>query len=1050
MSSKLHENVRVKAVGLITWLLRDAIRARYEIEKNPDLLMLDQLLSRERIDLLMPQEVYVSETEKKAVDMLLGGQVVFEFKSYEQEFDAAVQDATSKYWPVVSRANFYILTNWSKWRIYRVRETGLEPITECGLEEAKEFLKTQVIPQIRTFKIPPLSRNIEALYKLNINELLEDLRNVFSMLKNDSRISPLYEAYKGIMRMLYGEAGEEFFEDLFIRHTYMHMAVLASLSIALEKSGNAEDICSGSLLNVDVALPYLNWWRVALRASEAKINLIKVLNEIIRRASLVDWSQNTAEDVFRTLYEFLVEPPVRRRLGEYYTPPWLVEMIVNEFDVKNKIVLDPFCGSGTFLVRTFHRKIELNEKPDEAFGEVVGFDVNPLAVAVARAEMVMAYKRSTGKEPDNPPHVYHIDTFATLFGEESIVFPGLKDILEKASSYLEYLININAVQWKKTSDILASLRTLEKSIALAIRFAYQSCGLEQECVEREMDEQIFEDLKNSNDIFIQSFLEHFRKDSVASTIANLIHTHQGNDVWSTVLMSVYTSLALKKFKADIIVTNPPWIPVTEYNAPYSEKIRENMSEKIKECIGKKDKKKEEKKQIDARKTGQLIAGADIASAGLARSLELANEGVAFIMNRDQLFNHKTPIPAGIVATYCIVKSFMKKQGGHVKLFDFDFDVFEHGIYPAVIVVKKMQEGSRFISEANVIKLVLPEDKRYSKRLKLDEIKDYLMVKPFNKSYDEYIKPGLLYFTEDLERLAEELGAEKIYPMGLYIRGLLGGEKKKSEEEYAGLVLDEYNFSDARFVFRLHNTNKELVVPRKMLDEYGINIYKLVYVGEINPFRLRKQLEVLISSKGEESLKNFLRDALSLNERYVTSEIIKKIERLSEELKQPGKITTLNTNKFYVAYRCDRIFSAFAFRPEENTIVDSHVSYIECKDEISAYYYSAILNYLAFKVISKGRAFIRHQFARPLLALYLAGFSIKNIDDKISMLISELSKKLHEGAPHISYDNQRIAFMKIAEYYEFKEIVKMLDSIVDRESLEEALELVSSQGSEADE
>ncbi|MEM0208216.1 MAG: hypothetical protein QW360_01340, partial [Thermofilum sp.] len=110
MSSKLHENVRVKTVGLLTWLLRDAIRARYEIEKNPDLLMLDQLLSREQIDLLMPQEVYVSETEKKAVDMLLGGQVVFEFKSYEQEFDAAVQDATSKYWPVVSRANFYILT----------------------------------------------------------------------------------------------------------------------------------------------------------------------------------------------------------------------------------------------------------------------------------------------------------------------------------------------------------------------------------------------------------------------------------------------------------------------------------------------------------------------------------------------------------------------------------------------------------------------------------------------------------------------------------------------------------------------------------------------------------------------------------------------------------------------------------------------------------------------------------------------------------------------------------------------------------------------------
>ncbi len=40
-----------------------------------------------------------------------------------------------------------------------------------------------------------------------------------------------------------------------------------------------------------------------------------------------------SEDVFRTLYEFLVEPPVRRQLGKYYTPIWLVEMILSEFDL---------------------------------------------------------------------------------------------------------------------------------------------------------------------------------------------------------------------------------------------------------------------------------------------------------------------------------------------------------------------------------------------------------------------------------------------------------------------------------------------------------------------------------------------------------------------------------------------------------------------------------------------------------------------------------------------------------------------------------------------
>jgi len=170
-------------------------------------------------------------------------------------------------------------------------------------------------------------------------------------------------------------------------------------------------------------------------------------------------------------------------------------------------------------------------------------------------------------------------------------------------------------------------------------------------------------------------LEHFEKDHVARSIANLITGRGGNDVWATVLISIYTPILMTKFKPDIMITNPPWIPVTEYKAPYSDKIGEYMLEKIRKCV--------------REKAAQVLAGADIAAAALGKSIELSWDGVGFIMNRDQLFNHKHSTPAGIVATYCILEDLLKNTKAKVKLFDFDFDVFQHGMYPAAIIVKRL-------------------------------------------------------------------------------------------------------------------------------------------------------------------------------------------------------------------------------------------------------------------------------------------------------------------------------------------------------------------------
>ncbi len=671
---KLHENVRASVITLLRDLLKEVVEEKYWLTKDPHSLLLMRLLGSEGITLLMPQEVYVG-SERKSVDMTLGNTIVFEFKSSEREFAEAEESARTKYWHVVSRARYYIVTNWDRWRIYSVTKDGLGLEMEGGREEARKRLRL-IISQLEEIKIPPLPGNVEALYKLDYEEKFHKyLREAFEKVKEHPNIKPLYEAYRSIMSMLYGATNEELFIDLFIRHTYMQLAVMASLSATLGKSGKHEELASGSLINVDIALPYLNWWRQARRYNDDARKLIdEVLEEVVDRTYMISWSSGVAEDVFRMLYEFLMEPTVRRRLGEYYTPLWLVEMMLNEFgNIRGKIILDPFCGSGTFLVTAFHRKVNLGESPDDAYNEVVGFDVNPLAVAVARAELIIAYWRRTQKEPENPPHIYHIDTFAIWFGEGSILIPGLNEVASKARSFLQTLINFGFINLGGTRDILVLLRDIEKSLTLAIRFAYKECGLRIDCLEKMIATYLEEQLKDYQHDFIQSFLDHIKNSSASGTIAKLIVNHGGNDVWGTVFMSIYAPILMTRFKPDIIITNPPWIPVTEYQAPYSDKIREYMLEKITMCI--KDKKK----------AAQILTGADMASATLGESINLADE-VAYIMNEDQLFNHRRSTPAGIVATYCILRNTLR--GGNVKLYHFDFDVFQHGIKPAVIIIKR--------------------------------------------------------------------------------------------------------------------------------------------------------------------------------------------------------------------------------------------------------------------------------------------------------------------------------------------------------------------------
>jgi SAM-dependent methyltransferase len=111
-----------------------------------------------------------------------------------------------------------------------------------------------------------------------------------------------------------------------------------------------------------------------------------------------------AGDLLRSLYHQLLPREIRHGLGEYYTPDWLAESVIRQTfgdeapgDPRRR-VLDPACGSGTFLVRlirfirerAMHGKRDAREVSSLVLRNVVGIDVNPLAVMAARANYLFA------------------------------------------------------------------------------------------------------------------------------------------------------------------------------------------------------------------------------------------------------------------------------------------------------------------------------------------------------------------------------------------------------------------------------------------------------------------------------------------------------------------------------------------------------------------------------------------------------------------------------------------------------------------------------------
>ncbi|MBL7063171.1 MAG: N-6 DNA methylase [Anaerolineae bacterium] len=153
--------------------------------------------------------------------------------------------------------------------------------------------------------------------------------------------------------------------------------------------------------------------------------VLESMRELLKTLALYRFSDHSAErtrDLLKRLYERLVPELLRKNLGEFYTPDWLAEFTLDQAgyrgaDVLRLRLLDPCCGSGTFLVLALRRFLDAGRQamvpPDEllarACDAVVGFDLNPLAVIAARVNYLLAVTDLLSSQSDIEIPVYLAD-----------------------------------------------------------------------------------------------------------------------------------------------------------------------------------------------------------------------------------------------------------------------------------------------------------------------------------------------------------------------------------------------------------------------------------------------------------------------------------------------------------------------------------------------------------------------------------------------------------------------------------------------------------------
>jgi len=160
---------------------------------------------------------------------------------------------------------------------------------------------------------------------------------------------------------------------------------------------------------------------------------IEELAKLIQDLNRYNFS-NMPQDIVGAVFEELIPYEERHRLGQYFTPEDLVDFI-NAFCIKARddYVLDPTCGTGTFLTRAYDKMKILGQREHRRLlSQLWGVDIAPFPAELATINLF----RQDLSDYANFPRILSKDFFEIRVGQ-SFWFPPPKASLDSSFNLIK-------------------------------------------------------------------------------------------------------------------------------------------------------------------------------------------------------------------------------------------------------------------------------------------------------------------------------------------------------------------------------------------------------------------------------------------------------------------------------------------------------------------------------------------------------------------------------------------------------------------------------------
>lgn len=390
-----------------------------------------------------------------------------EFKEVEQQksikvdgrtiyADLVVSDTLKRYWVVIENKR---LTKYGQERIF-------DPYSQDVISQAQRYASElgapyfgtcngRVLVLFQTFEqFVPMSQRRRVHYELSRMSLQQFadrlLNDIVGLQKGTVKWLPVDEAFIARMRTLHSAIAPLVYQSLlkrlssdemfakeyrpwiesqgwkFTHETNEHVASMAAhllinkllfYKILETYNTNVMRLRRIDLSTTDLTTELKRYFRAVLEIDYEPVyeetlydkisipsNLLELLSNYVEELSLTDLRE-IKSDVIGTMYERLIPKDERKTLGQYYTPPQIVEFITRICIFKPEdTVLDPCCGSGGFLVKAYHHLLSLKrlENPllndevthKELLRQIHGVEINQFPAHLSTINLAIQNVRS--------------------------------------------------------------------------------------------------------------------------------------------------------------------------------------------------------------------------------------------------------------------------------------------------------------------------------------------------------------------------------------------------------------------------------------------------------------------------------------------------------------------------------------------------------------------------------------------------------------------------------------------------------------------------------